>query len=760
MKGNIFTPQFSSIAALLEHHAASFSNKEAIVAVHIDENEEQTLSYSQLAELVYQTANYLFRKGIQRGDRIAFSLENTLEILVLELAAGLLSASSVPLDMKRDTEERKRFKIEGASVKMVFDNTSELTELVREQPTTPSFTPNNSCEEEYVLLYTSGTTANPKGVPLSLKTFFANAEGIAKWQELSSDDRFLIVLPLHHINSTTMSLATLLAGGTVILSSRYSASKFWQTASRHHVTITSIVPTILHDLLTRKKEYFAKQYPLSFKRMLIGSAPVLPEETLRFIETFKIDVIQGYGQTETALRVTGVPINLPQNQYLDLVKRNSIGKELANSHVAILREDGSEAAEKEEGEICIRGPVLADGYLNDEKETEKAFSSGWFHSGDLGYYEIVEGEQYFFIQGRIKEIIIKGGVNISPAAVEDALLKNFPQIQEVAVVGYADERMGEEVAAVIVSQDDLSERIVQQGQLGNIEGLSKYEAPSRVIMAKEELPKTSTGKIQRVLVKEMIPQEKQVHFYTRLIAAEENTVLARALEINNKRWDVPSDIAEFEQRAKNGYSIGAFDSEGEVQGTLSALQVSSEDLEKVATWDEVTGRGTLNTHDSNGEVMLCIAITVNDTSVAGTVPATEVSQEAADAAIEEYLKTDLDNVIRFHRKPKGGMAKGAEVIKILPQGRPQDKDAMGYNVLVEYPALPKNITRSKNASPAVLLIEHAMMLAKEKGCKRVVAFSRPAQFRLHLAKALDPSTDFEPKNKVEFREFVSAWGGT
>jgi len=759
-----FVPQFASIADLLKHHEESFGNKEAIVAVNIEKNEEQTLSYKQLEELAYQTANYLFEKGIHKGDRIAFALENTFEIIVLELAAGLIGASSVPLDIKRDTEERKQFKVEDAGVKLVFDDTFDLAELVKEQPKTPAFVPNNSCEQEYVLLYTSGTTANPKGVPLALKAFFANAEGIAKWQDLSSDDRFLIVLPLHHINSTTMSLAALLVGGTVILSSRYSASKFWQIASTHRVTITSIVPTILHDLLVRKEEYFAKQYPLSFKRILIGSAPVLAEETLRFIDTFKVDVIQGYGQTETALRVTGVPMNLPEKQYLDLVKRNSIGKELTNCNVAILREDGSEAEEKEEGEICIRGPVLGDGYLNNRKETEKSFLNGWFHSGDLGYYEIVEGEQYFFIKGRIKEIIIKGGANISPAAIEDALLKNFYDIQEVAIVGYADERMGEEIAAVLVPQDGLSEaeqnelsdRIVKQGQLGNIEGLSRYEAPARVIVVKEELPKTSTGKIQRVLVKERVPKEEQTHFYTRLIGEKEDAVLAHALEINNNRWGVPSDISEFEERAKNGYLIGVFNSQGELQGTLSALQISSGNLEQIATWDEATGRGTLNTHEAQGEIMLCISIIVNDESVAGTVPATlGVAQEVADKAVEEYVKTNLDNVIRFHRKPKGGMAKGAKVIKILPQGRLKDEDAMGYNVLVEYPVISgEKIIKSRNSSPAVLLIEQAMMLAKEKGCKRVIAFSRPAQFKLHLAKALDPSVDFEPKNKEEFEKFV------
>ena len=766
-KRQVFKPVFGSIAELLEHHAKEFGKKEAIVSVNVDSGQERSISYAKLLELAQKAACFLAKKGVQKGDRVAFAFENTSTILVLELAAGLLGASSVPIDVKRDTPERKEFKLKDANAKVFFEDEQEVLEALEKQSDQNPPLSSGSTKDEYLLLYTSGTTANPKGVSLSLRAMMANAQGIAEWQKLSPNDRFGIVLPLHHINSTTMSLATLLAGGTIVLSSRYSASKFWQVASKHKVTITSIVPTILHDLLARKEEYSAKKYPLAFKRILIGSAPVLPEETMRFMETFAIDVVQGYGQTETALRVTGVPIGLPRKLYRELTRKNSIGKELAYCNVTILKEDGSGSTEKEEGEICIRGPVVGDGYWNNKEATEKDFSAGWFHSGDLGYYEIIAGEKYFFIKGRIKEIIIKGGVNISPAAVEDALLKNFAEINEVCVVGYEDSRMGEEVAAVITlvhpeENGDIAEKIVRFGGEGKLVGLSRYEAPVKVFVLDEELPKTSTGKIQRVKVKDMVQArvaaEKQQHLYCRLIEPREKAIIAKAVEVNNKRWPVASSVEEFEQRAKNGYLIGVFDEEESLLGTLSALQMSGDALEAAKTWDQATNNGTLQNNNPKGEIMVCASITVTDEARGGTVPPrAEVSQEVADEVIEEYIKTGLDNVLRFHAKPKGGMEKGAKVIKILPQGRPEDTEAMGYNVLVEYPTIDKRkkIVRSKNAPPSFLLIEQTMQLAKEKGCKRVVAFSRPAQFKLHLVKSLDPSINFEPKDSKVFTKFAT-----
>ncbi|OHA62097.1 MAG: hypothetical protein A3E07_03775 [Candidatus Wildermuthbacteria bacterium RIFCSPHIGHO2_12_FULL_45_9] len=806
--------KFSSIAELLRSHASRFDCRDALISVDVDTKEEYALCYSEIEKLAYQTANFLYKQGVAKGDRVAFAFHNTALICILELSCGLLGAASVPLDVKRDAKERKIFKLQDSQAKMVIariedeaiaqefyeianahplcrqtlvKNDQEFFEKVQQFPEKAQFQGAHSAEQEYILLYTSGTTANPKGVPLSLRACMANAQGIAQWQNMDEKDRFLIVLPLHHINSTTMSLATLVMGGTIILMSRYSASQFWGIAAKEQATLTSVVPTILHDLLARKDEFLAKNLLLSFKRILVGSAPVLPEETLRFMECFSVDVVQGYGQTETALRVTGVPADLPRDFYLELVRTNSIGKELAWCNVAILKEDGSMAGENEEGEICIRGPVLGEGYLNSQEETAAAFRKGWFHSGDLGFWKQVNEEQYFFIKGRIKEIIIKGGVNISPSAVEDALLKNFDELDEVAVIGFEDSRMGEEIAAVATVQKSVSQerakeleiQIVRLGLEGKIEGLSRYESPVKALIVKENLPKTSTGKIQRVKVKEMVKDalavEKSSHPYCRLILPAEDSMLKEAVSINNERWSIPSSFDEFRQRSKNGYLVGVFDEQGVLQGSISCLQATKKDLMNWKTWNEATANGTLSTSNPAGDILLCAAISVragalsqSEQTLAHTADAIlekrfgvgqegeEQLQKFAADSIEEYAKSNLDNVLRFHRKAKGGFAAGAEVIEIMPESRPEDKDALGYNILMEYPRLEKEIQirKTPNAHLSTMLIEHAMTIAKENGCTRVLAFSRPAQLRLHIAKAFDETLPLEIREKEAFAKLV------
>lgn len=535
-----FKPFFNSVAEMLNSHCQQFADKQAVIFLNIDKDQEYSLSYQQLSDLVYKTANFLFQKGVRQGDHIGFLFYNSPSILILELAAGLLGASSVPLGFKRDAQERKIFKLKNTGVKVFFLKADDedikkeieaietalpameiislhghrpLEQLVDDQPVDPVFTLNNDLESEFILLYTSGTTAEPKGVPLTLKACLASSQAVIKWQNFTVDERFQVVLPLHHVNSTIFCLATLLIGGTILLYSRYSVSRFWKTIEKYKITGSSIGPTVIHDLLAKQEDYFAKGYDISsLQRIMIGSSPVLSEEAMRFVNTFKVKVFQGWGQTESAFRATGVPANLSDEQYLEAVKTNSIGIELGSCEVRVLKEDGSEAKEGEEGELCTQGAGVTTSYLNNPKETKKYVIDGWMHSGDLGFYKIINGQKFFFTKGRIKEIIIKGGVNISPVAIENALIKNFPEIDEVCVVGFFDKRMVEEIAAVVVFKKDCTteqkelvlKRIVQWGQEGKLKGITKYESPSKAFEIKQGLPKISVGKIQRVRVKEMV----------------------------------------------------------------------------------------------------------------------------------------------------------------------------------------------------------------------------------------------------------------
>lgn len=731
-----------SVEELLDRHALALPDKPAIIAANVDTDETSTLSYSTLSVLVRKAAAWLASLGLSRGDRFAILMHNAPEVIILELAGALIGAATVPLDSKRDTPERKRFKLTDTGAKALFireDMPGEsfpdiivkrwktLEEFTRMLSSEPLYSPTGRFDDHYVILYTSGTTAMPKGVLLSTRACLLNAMGITRWQKFTDKDVFHIVLPLHHINSTEFSLAMLLVGGTIVLSSRYSASRFWHVVNRFRATNTSIVPTILHDLLGRHGEF--EPVP-TLKRVCIGSAPVLPEETLRFYKTFAIRVVQGYGQTETALRVAGVPVNVNETTYRKLVKSNTIGTELANNRLAIMDGENHEKKEGEEGEICIAGPILADGYLNNPEETAKSFKNGWFHSGDLGYWKSIDGKKFFFIIGRIKEIIIKGGVNLSPSAIEDAILKAFPQIDEVSVVGYPDERTGEEIAAVVVSHKKFMFPPA-------IPGLSAYETPKRLFFV-DSLPKTSTGKIQRVEVKKMvadfIKSEHPKHYYVRQIDHHETDVIKKALVINNARFPfVPSTLSEFTARTQNGLFFGVFEEHEGLVGSLLCVRVVHP--EKLKTWDEA-----VRSHAPNGDTLLCVAISVKGKqSALSSQQSDEKLKTSAKKYIASYVASSKDHALNFHKKSKGGIP-GATVWKIVENGRPKDQESMGYNVLMKYPPITDTtkIVRSNAPSPAVLLIEHALLFAKNHGIKTVIAFSRPAGFRAYLA-ALDIS---------------------
>ena len=242
---------------------------------------------------------------------------------------------------------------------------------------------------------------------------------------------------------------------------------------------------------------------------MIGSAPVPVGAARRFYEHFGIRLIQGYGTTEVSLRVTGVPTDLSDAEYREVLEANAAGVELANCNVRI---DG-DLAEGELGEILVRGPVVSAGYLNEPDATAEVFRDGWFRTGDIGYHRAIAGGRYFFVHGRVKEIIIKGGVNISPIAVENALVEALEDVVAAYVVGIDHPRWGEAICAAVVIENGLSPEaararaawIVETGQAGGIPGLSAYEAPSRVIPVQpESLPMTSTGKVQRSALREVV----------------------------------------------------------------------------------------------------------------------------------------------------------------------------------------------------------------------------------------------------------------
>ncbi|MCZ6632326.1 MAG: class I adenylate-forming enzyme family protein [bacterium] len=515
---------------LLQDRATHQADKPALIFHDLDQHARSEISYAELEHKTATLAGCLSRDyGIAPGDRVAFALPNCPEIPLLTLALFRLGATSVPLDLAKDVPERKRYKLQDASAKLLCvmpEHEASEREIIPDIPIAsvnhllssqadpadlePEWSGNLEREQDTsIILYTSGTTGNPKGVLLTRQSITSNADGIIRWLGFDEHERLSLLLPLHHVNSTVFSITMLMTGGTLILNSRYSVSGFWPVIAAEKATATSIVPTIMADLLSQEDTFDREDHDIfALKKIMIGSAPVPANLACRFHDRFGVRLIQGYGATEVSLRVTGVPPDLPEDAYRAALEQNAIGVELAHNNIRI---DG-DPPEGELGEILVRGPVVAGGYLNKPDATAEVFKNGWFHTGDIGCQRTIADHTFYFIHGRKKEILIKGGVNISPIAVENALLEALPELAAAYVIGLRHDRWGEEVCGAVVFKNEgdpeTIARITQQGQEGKIPGLSPYEAPAKIIaIARDDLPMTSTGKVQRSKLRDII-QEK------------------------------------------------------------------------------------------------------------------------------------------------------------------------------------------------------------------------------------------------------------
>lgn len=333
------------------------------------------------------------------------------------------------------------------------------------------------------ILFTSGTTARPKGALLSHEgaVFQGKATGYHLW--MSPNDRVIIFLPLFHVNGQMLTLVPTMAfGGTVILIEEYSASKFMRQIRKHKATFTCIVPTILRTLLKQPK---MKNDNKHYMRSSFYALPTSKEEWEEFENRFNIKLIDGYGLTETFALAIG-------NPYWGLRKRHCIGLPAVGMEVRLIDENG-ETIEKcnQPGEILLKGSPIFSGYYKNEEETKKAVDeAGWLHTGDIGY---MDPDGYYYFYDRKKEIIKRAGENISTSEVE-RVLNDHVDIMESAVVGVPDEMRDEAVFAfVVVKNNNLSADDIRNYCR---EKMSSFKVPQYVNII-DQFEKTSIGKIKK-----------------------------------------------------------------------------------------------------------------------------------------------------------------------------------------------------------------------------------------------------------------------
>ncbi len=339
-----------------------------------------------------------------------------------------------------------------------------------------------------IILYTSGTTAKPKGVMLDESQFFANSRDSLTHIPITSDDRVIVALPLFHSFGNIMALMVFMSGGTLILLKQFAPKSILQNIAENKATILPLVPTIYSFLVDL---YARGDYDVSSLKHCISGGAALPSALLKKVEeTLKVSVIEGYGLTETS------PV-IAVNTFKEGSIPSSVGPIVPNVEIKVVDEVGKEKSPEEVGEILVRGKTVMQGYWNLPKETADAITpDGWFKTGDLGH---IDKENRLFISaGRKKDLIIRAGENVSPLAIENALM-NHPAIAEVAAVGLPDERAGERVKVCIALRHG---KILTENELKSYcrKNLPTFMVPD-YFQFMEELPKNATGKILKTELK-------------------------------------------------------------------------------------------------------------------------------------------------------------------------------------------------------------------------------------------------------------------
>ena len=333
-----------------------------------------------------------------------------------------------------------------------------------------------------VILYTSGTTAKPKGVMLEESQFDANCTGFLEHLHFTPEDKVIVALPLFHSFGNIMALVLLRSGATLILLKQFQPKTILESIAQHKATILPLVPTIYSFLV---QLYARGGYDVSSLRYCISGGASLPEALLKRVEEgLGVTVIEGYGLTETS------PV-IAVNTMKDGSVPASVGPVLPNIELEIVDDVGKSVKQGKVGEIRVRGETVMKGYWKKADETSETLSAdGWLRTGDLGHMD--EKGRLFISSGRIKDLIIRAGENISPLAIENALMSH-EAITEVAAVGIADERIGEKVKVFAVLREGT------QATEQELKELCRKKLPAFMIpdifQFMESLPKTATGKI-------------------------------------------------------------------------------------------------------------------------------------------------------------------------------------------------------------------------------------------------------------------------
>jgi len=460
--------------------------------------ENKKITFHELDQLATKRAKQLGSLGIVENDVVGLMMRNSLEMVVTIHALHYIGATIV-LFNTRLTFKELTWQLNDAKVKvMICDDefvqivdhsfhTICTSEFIRLEETELNFRTQIHLNDVATIMYTSGTTGNPKGVQQTFGNHWSSAIGSMLNLGLHEQDLWLCSVPIFHISGFSILMRSIIYGIGVHLHSSFNPSRINDAIINEGITIVSVVSTMLQQILQNLGE---KNYPNTFRCMLLGGGPA-PKSLLLACKEKNIPVFQTYGMTETASQVVTLS---PEDCFS---KIGSAGKPLFPVQIKIMS-NGKECAPYQEGEITIKGPNVTIGYLNRPDATDEAIKDGWLYTGDIGY---LDEEGFLYVLDRRSDLIVSGGENIYPAEIE-AVLLSHEAIVEAGVVGKKDERWGQVPHAFIVCQ-----RKVSEAELFDFcqQRLAKYKVPKGFTFV-SELPKNASNKLLRRKLKEKLDE--------------------------------------------------------------------------------------------------------------------------------------------------------------------------------------------------------------------------------------------------------------
>ncbi|KAF4551810.1 AMP-binding enzyme-like protein 7 [Elsinoe fawcettii] len=502
--------------------ATSFPQNSNTTAVIIPGKEPLEVSFSRLNADIAKFQKKLADLGITPGAAVSIAVPNSYPFIVAFLAAAWQRAIAAPLnpaykqsefefyidDLKSHLVLIPQGQAHGPAVKAATKYNAAVAECywngqevvldvkdlgkLKGQGNQPLETAQP--DDTALVLHTSGTTGRPKAVPLSHRNLTTTMTNVKQTYQLAPSDRTMLVMPLFHVHGLLAAfLAPLHSGGSVIVPLKFSASDFWHDFTLHRANWYTAVPTI-HQILLKSP----LPSPIPSIRFIRSCSSPLAPKTLHDLEkTFSAPVLEAYAMTEAAHQMTSNP--LPA---IGPHKPGSVGIG-QGVDIRILDSAGTEVPQGSEGEICIRGPNVTKGYLNNPSANASSFTKeNFFRTGDQGKKD---ADGYVYITGRIKELINKGGEKISPIEL-DNVLSQHPAVGEAVSFAIEDEMYGQDIGVAVVLRDGkgLEEEELRQWMGARV---AKFKVPRRVWVTKV-MPKTATGKVQRRMVAEAMMKKE------------------------------------------------------------------------------------------------------------------------------------------------------------------------------------------------------------------------------------------------------------